>query len=484
MKEILNIIRSAGVKKLPRTASMLKGKPVFDSRKVEKGDLFVAVKGTAFDGHSFIPAAILAGAEFIVCENLPEEISEKVNYIVVEDSSRALGIIASNYFDNPSAGLRITGITGTNGKTTIASLLYNVARTMGFAAGLISTIKVEFEGRERPATHTTPDPVQLQEILREMLDAGVEFVFMEVSSHAIHQQRIAGIEFAGGIFTNLTRDHLDYHKSFKNYREAKKAFFDELSPQAFALINRDDKNAGVMVQNTRAKIQGYSLRTLSDFRAKIIESHFEGNVLQIEGEDVWTRLPGRFNAYNCLAVYAAAKLLGFQTNEILLALSKQQSVEGRFEIIRSENNITAVVDYAHTPDAIENVIHTINELKDDDSLLITVAGAGGDRDKGKRPVMAKIAALHSAKLILTSDNPRSESPDSIIRDMKEGLDKDLRKKVMTIIDRREAINSACHMAKPGDVILVAGKGHESYQEIEGVRYHFDDRETVREFFKE
>lgn len=481
MIELEKILRSSNVLKVKGVGSHLAGKIAFDSRKVEKGDLFVAVKGTLSDGHTFISKALEQGAEFIVCEVLPEILAPGATYIQVQNSARALGIISSNYYGNPSKSLKVIGVTGTNGKTTIASLLYEVTLSLGYLAGLLSTIKVIFGDQIRPATHTTPDPVQLQSTLQEMLECGVEYVFMEVSSHAIHQERIAGIEFTGGVFTNITHDHLDYHGDFKNYLNAKKKFFDDLSPKAFALVNYDDRNGKVMVQNTRAKKYGYGLTSPADYHARIIESHFEGNKLNINGRELWTRLPGKFNAYNCLAIYGAGELLGFQDDELLLSISEQRPVEGRFEIITSEKGITAIVDYAHTPDALQNVLETIRELRREKQSLITIVGAGGDRDRTKRPQMARIAAEFSDKVILTSDNPRSENPESIIEEMKKGLDAVQVRKVISIVSREEAIRAACSFAHPDDIILVAGKGHETYQEIMGVRYHFDDREKLREY---
>ncbi|MGC9341410.1 MAG: UDP-N-acetylmuramoyl-L-alanyl-D-glutamate--2,6-diaminopimelate ligase [Bacteroidales bacterium] len=479
--ELENILRSSGVLKISGRGKHLEGKVVFDSRKVEKGDLFVAVRGTATDGHSFIDTAIEKGASYIVCEEFPENLGPNITYIKVQNSARALGILASNYYGNPAKSLKVIGVTGTNGKTTIASLLYEVTLSLGYMAGLLSTIRVAFNQEIRPATHTTPDPVQLQSTLQDMLESGVEYVFMEVSSHAIHQERIAGIEFTGGIFTNLSHDHLDYHGDFRNYVNAKKKFFDELSPKAFALVNYDDKNGKVMIQNTRAKKYGYSLTGIADYRAKIIESHLEGNLLSVNGKELWTRLPGRFNVYNCLAIFGAGDLMGFQVDELLMALSEQRPVEGRFEIIISEKGVTAVVDYAHTPDALQNVLETIMQLRHDKKNLITITGAGGDRDRTKRPLMAKIAAEYSDKVILTSDNPRTEKPEAIIEDMKKGLDPVLERKIITIVSRDEAIRTACSFAGPEDIILVAGKGHETYQEIMGEKHHFDDREKLREY---
>ncbi len=483
LRKLEDILRKCNVLEISGKADRLEGKVVFDSRKVEIGDLFVAVKGTVTDGHDYISSALEQGANFIVCEELPEPVSEEVTYVKVVNSAAALGIIASNFYGNPSKDLKVVGVTGTNGKTTIASLLYEITMSLGYMAGLFSTIKVRFNDKELPATHTTPDPVRLQSVFRQMLDDGVEYVFMEVSSHAIHQERISGIQFSGGIFTNLSHDHLDYHGTFKNYLEVKKKFFDELPEDAFALVNIDDRNGKVMVQNTKAKTSTYSLRTMADYRAKVVESHLEGNLLSVNGNELWTRLPGLFNAYNCLAVYGAGILLGFKKEELLMTISEQRSVEGRFEIIRSESGVTGIVDYAHTPDALANVLQTINEIRNGKRRLITIVGAGGDRDRTKRPLMARIAAEKSDRVILTSDNPRNEDPEKIIGDMKDGLDPVLMKKIISITSREEAIKTACSFAEEDDIILVAGKGHETYQEIKGKRHHFDDREKLRQYLK-
>jgi len=455
----------------------------FDSRKVKPGCCFVAVRGTQSDGHSYIPQAIESGATAIVCETLPAECPSNVTFIQVDDSSVALGYMASAYHGHPSQKLKLVGITGTNGKTTTVTLLYRLVRRMGHKAGLLSTVVNYIDNVEVPSTHTTPDPIQLNALLKQMVDAGCNYCFMEVSSHSVVQNRIAGLTFAGGIFSNITHDHLDYHKTFAEYLKAKKRFFDDLPADAFALTNADDRNGMVMVQNTKAKVYTYSLRSMADFRCKVIESHFDGMMLNIDGVEVWTRLLGRFNAYNLLAIYSSLMLLGFDKNEILTGISDVTPVSGRFEYVRSGHGVTAVVDYAHTPDALENVIKTINEIKSDNQRLITVVGAGGNRDKTKRPVMAKVAAELSDIVILTSDNPRFEEPEDIINDMKAGVDASLAKKVITIVDRREAIRTACLLALNGDIILVAGKGHENYQEIKGVKHHFDDKEVLTEIFK-
>ncbi len=457
---------------------------VFDSRRVVNGSLFVATKGTQVDGHNFIKMAIEKGAKAVVCENLPEKNIDEVALIQVKNSSVALGKLASAFYDDPSSGLKLVGITGTNGKTTTVTLLYNLIRRLGYKVGLLSTVRNYINNEIIEATHTTPDAVQMNKLMKQMVDAGCEYCFMEVSSHAIHQERIAGLEFSGGLFTNITHDHLDYHKTFAEYIKAKKKFFDDLNSESFALINRDDKNGNVMVQNTRAQVKSYAVRSGADFKAKIIESHFEGSMLNVDGMDIWTYFVGKFNAYNILAVYACAVMLGFEKDEVLTALSEMKPVEGRFETLRSQNGITAIVDYAHTPDALLNVIIAINQIRNDDQELITVVGAGGDRDKTKRPEMAKIATKHSNKVILTSDNPRSEDPNQILEDMKKGVEIENKKKVLSIVDRKEGIRTACLLAKKGDIILVAGKGHETYQEIKGVKHHFDDKEVIQQIFNE
>lgn len=481
MIKISDILANCEILEIIGDEKILQGEICFDSRLVKKSDMFIAVKGSQVDGHNYIDKAIILGASFIVCEVFPKDINENVCYIKIDNTRSGLGEISSNYFENPSKDLKLIGITGTNGKTTIASLLYDVSVSLGYAAGLISTIKVCFNNQERPATHTTPDPIQLNTSLKEMLEAGCEYVFMEVSSHAIDQDRIAGLEFKGGVFTNLSHDHLDYHPDFAAYRDAKKRFFDGLGSDAFALINKDDKNGRIMVQNTKANIHEYSLKSDSEYKVGLKEMHLEGNLLQIEGEEVWTSLPGEFNAYNVVSVFATGHLLGFSKAELLQALSVQKAAAGRFEIFKSLKGIIAIVDYAHTPDALENVLKTIREISDSKNRIISIVGAGGDRDKSKRPLMAKIAASLSDKLILTSDNPRSENPEDIIKDMEEGLDADLKKKTLRIIDRDEAIRVTCSFAEDRDVILLAGKGHEDYQEIKGVKHHFDDREKIREY---
>ncbi len=453
-----------------------------DSRKISPGSMFIAIRGTANDGHEFIDSAVSDGAVAVVCEILPDNISNNVSYIRVRDSSRFLGMVASAFWGHPSSKLKLTGITGTNGKTTTATLLYRLFRGLGRKSGLISTISYFVNDRKLPATHTTPDPLTINRLLYEMVQDGCEYCFIEVSSHAIDQQRIGGLSFAGGIFTNISHDHLDYHKSYDEYLRVKKQFFDELGNDAFALVNKDDRNADFMVQNTRAGVSTYALKSMADFRGSIIERHPNGMLLNINGRELWINFIGAFNASNLLAVFAAGKLLGAEEGEALRILSALTPVEGRFETIRSPEGVTAIVDYAHTPDALENVIEAIRQVSGRGSRLITVAGAGGDRDRGKRPVMAKIASEKSDKLILTSDNPRSENPESIIKDMLGGVDKAFRDRVLCIINRKEAIRTACMIAGPGDFVLVAGKGHETYQEIIGVKHHFDDREIVREVF--
>ena len=453
-----------------------------DSRRIEKGHLFVAIPGTVTDGHKFIPKAIELGAVAVLCENIPEEKAEGVTYIQVASTEDAVGKVATLFYGDPSRKLKLVGVTGTNGKTTIATLLYNMFRKFGHKCGLLSTVCNYIEGEAIPADHTTPDPIELNRLLAQMVEAGCEYAFMECSSHAIAQKRIGGLKFAGGLFTNLTRDHLDYHKTFENYRDAKKAFFDGLEKDAFAITNADDKNGMVMVQNCKAQIKTYSTRTMADFKAKIIECHFEGMYLEINGKEVGVQFIGKFNVSNLLAVYGAAVMLGKEPEDILLILSTLKSVNGRLEPIHSPEGYTAIVDYAHTPDALENVLNAIHEVLNGKGKVITVCGAGGNRDKGKRPLMAQEAVKLSDKVIITSDNPRFEEPQDIINDMLAGLDQKQMKKVLSIVDRREAIRTACMLAEKGDVILIAGKGHEDYQEIKGVKHHFDDKEVVREIF--
>lgn len=453
-----------------------------DSRRVQPGDLFVALRGTQVDGHEYIEKAIGQGATAVVCESLPQHVSEDVTYLVYPDTELAVGPLATACAGNPSQRMKLVGVTGTNGKTTIATVLYNMFRRMGYKCGLCSTVCNYIDGRPIPTECTTPDAVTLNNLLGQMADEGCEYAFMEVSSHSVAQHRIGGLTFAGGIFTNLTRDHLDYHKTFENYRDAKKAFFDALPREAFAVTNADDRNGMVMVQNTRAQVKTYSARGAADFRGRILEESFEGMNLEMDGQEVFVQFVGRFNVSNLLAVYAAAVLLGVEPDEALVQLSAMKPVNGRFESIRSPKGVTAIVDYAHTPDALVNVLQTINDVLQHRGECWTVCGAGGNRDRGKRPIMAKVAVENSDRVIITSDNPRFEDPQAIIDDMLAGLSEEQRQSVLSIVDRREAIRTACMLAKPGDVILVAGKGHEDYQIVQGVKHHFDDHEVIREAF--
>jgi UDP-N-acetylmuramoyl-L-alanyl-D-glutamate--2,6-diaminopimelate ligase len=455
----------------------------FDSRNVTKGTLFVAVKGVKSDGHDFIESAIASGATAIICEKLPAKTDNKICWILTTDSAKALGEASSNFYGNPSSSLKLVGVTGTNGKTTIATVLYHMFLRLGYKCGLFSTVCNYVNERELPATHTTPDPIQLNKLLAEMVSEGCDYAFMEVSSHSVDQKRIAGLKFAGGIFTNLTHDHLDYHKTFDNYLAAKKGFFDSLGKDAFALVNVDDRNGNVMLQNCNAKHYTFSVRSMADYRCSIIEQGFEGMGLKIQGQEVWTHFIGDFNASNLLAVYGATELLGATKNEILTVLSDLYPVAGRLEVVMSPDGISGIVDYAHTPDALLNVIDTINKIREGGVQLITVVGAGGDRDKTKRPKMAAISAEGSTKVILTSDNPRTEDPEMILNDMEAGITPDLKRKTLRIADRREAIKTAVMLANKGDVILVAGKGHETYQDVKGVKHHFDDREELRNALK-
>ncbi|MFD2726912.1 UDP-N-acetylmuramoyl-L-alanyl-D-glutamate--2,6-diaminopimelate ligase [Hyunsoonleella rubra] len=456
----------------------------FDSRKVEENDAFVAVRGTVFDGHDYIDVAIKQGAIAIICEALPTSLVDGVTYIEVDYSNKALAIMASNYYDSPSDNLKLVGVTGTNGKTTITTLLYQLFKNAGYKVGLLSTVKILVGDTEYKATHTTPDSVTINKYLKLMNDAGVEYCFMEVSSHGIHQGRAEGLRFEGGVFTNLSHDHLDYHKTFAEYRDVKKSFFDGLSPKAFALSNGDDKNGLVMLQNTVAKKYTYALKGYADYKAQILENEFSGLLLSIDGSEVWTRLIGNFNAYNVLAIYATAELLGLEKVEILRLISDLQSVSGRFQYFISDEKITAIVDYAHTPDALKNVLETINSIRTKNESLITVVGCGGDRDKTKRPKMGHIASELSTKVIFTSDNPRSEKPETIIEDIEKGVEPQNFKKTLSIVDRKQAIKTACQLAEANDIILIAGKGHETYQEVNGQRFDFDDYKTVEEFLKQ
>lgn len=454
----------------------------FDSRKIGPGDLFIAQRGVNSDGHAYIAKAVAAGAVAVVCEELPEKTDNGVCYVMVEDSSEALGKIASRYYGEPSREMVLVGVTGTNGKTTTATLLYELSRLMGKKAGLLSTVCNYVDEEKCPATHTTPDALEINRYMRRMADSGCGYCFMEVSSHAIHQKRIAGLDFDGAVFSNITHDHLDYHKTFRAYIEAKKAFFDGLKKEAFALTNLDDKNGNVMLQNTAARKYTYSCRTLADFNGKAVERHLDGTLLQLDGREVWTKFTGDFNAYNLLAVYATACLMGLDKEEVLRCMSLLVPVSGRFETVMSPEGIVAVVDYAHTPDALENVLSTVTGLKGKENIVITVVGAGGDRDKTKRPEMADAACRYSDRVILTSDNPRSEEPEAIIADMRAGVREEYKEKVLAVADRKEAIRTGLKMAAKGDIVLIAGKGHENYQEIKGVKHHFDDKEVVKEVF--
>ena len=454
-----------------------------DSRQVREGDLFMAMRGTQTDGHAYIASAIEKGAVAVLCEDLPEQLNDGVTYIQVKESEDAIGKLATTFYGDPTSKMKLVGVTGTNGKTTIATLLYNTFRYFGYKVGLVSTVCNYIDDEAVPTEHTTPDPITLNRLLGKMADCGCKYAFMEVSSHSIDQKRISGLKFAGGIFTNLTRDHLDYHKSVDNYLRAKKKFFDDMPKDAFCLTNLDDKNGMVMTQNTRAKVYTYSLRSLSDFKGKLLESHFEGMILDFNNRELSVQFIGKFNASNLLAVFGAAALLGKEEEEVLVALSTLKPVSGRFETVRSPEGYTAIVDYAHTPDALVNVLNAIHGVVEGKGQIITVCGAGGNRDKGKRPLMAKEAAKLSDRVIITSDNPRFEEPQDIINDMLAGLDKDDMRKTISIVDRREAIKTACMLAQPGDVILVAGKGHENYQDVKGVKHHFDDKEILSEIMK-
>ena len=456
----------------------------FDSRKIGANDAFVAIRGTISDGHDYIETAIWNGAIAIVCDTLPEILTPGITYIQVKDTNKALAFMAANYFGNPSQDLKLVGITGTNGKTTIASLLFQLFKKAGFKVGLLSTVKILVDDVEYKATHTTPDSLTINHYLREMVEAGVEYCFMEVSSHGIHQKRTEALHFVGGIFTNLSHDHLDYHPTFAEYRDVKKSFFDNLPKTAFVLSNIDDKNGQVMLQNTAAKKLTYALKSYADYKAQILENQLSGLLLKINGNEVWVKLIGTFNAYNLLAIYGTAVELGMESLEVLRLLSDLESVSGRFQFIVSNSNITAIVDYAHTPDALENVLKTINDIRTKNEQLITVVGCGGNRDKAKRPIMAGIATELSDKVILTSDNPRNEDPEVIINEMELGIAPQNFKKSLSITDRKQAIKTACQLAQPNDIILIAGKGHETYQEIQGIRHDFDDMKTVTELLNQ
>lgn len=454
----------------------------FDSRKAVAGSVFVAQKGATVDGHKFIPSAIKNGTSVVVCEELPTELNEEVTFVKVTDSNKVLGELAAAFYQFPSKKLKVVGITGTNGKTSIATLLYDMFLKLGYSVGLLSTISYRINEKQETASHTTPNAIKIQQLLAEMVDAGCEFCFMEVSSHAVHQHRISGIDFAGGVFTNITHDHLDYHKTFAEYIKAKKGFFDGLSADAFAITNTDDKNGIVMLQNTKAQKITYSTRSMADFRCKVLENHFDGMLLNLDDQEIWTRFVGNFNAANLLAVYTTALQLGQSKDEVLPIISNLEPVQGRFQTFRSIDGKFAIVDYAHTPDALKNVLGAIAEIRTRNEQVITVVGAGGDRDKTKRPEMAKEAILGSDKVILTSDNPRTETPSEIIKDMEAGVGAQYKNKVLSIENRREAIKTAAMLAQPGDIILIAGKGHENYQEINGVKHHFDDSEEIKNCF--
>lgn len=483
MRQLQEILYRAGLLEVIGDTSISIEKVTFSSNDIAANDLFVAVKGTRVDGHSFIEQAVQTGATAIVCERLPEIIHPGVTYVRVADSSVALAFIASNYYDNPSGKLKLVGVTGTNGKTTSVTLLYRLFRSLDYNCGLLSTVENRINEQIIPSTHTTPDPIRLNKLLAMMVDDGCEFAFMEVSSHAVVQHRVTGLNFAGGVFTNITHDHLDYHKTFDEYIKAKKGFFDMLSEESFALYNSDDRNGTVMVQNCKARLNSYGIRSVADFKSRVIENTFGGLLLSVDGHEVLCRLIGSFNAYNITAVYGTAVLMGLDKLQVLTAISNLDSVEGRFQYVISNNQVTGIVDYAHTPDALMNVLNTIKDLRTGNETVITVVGCGGDRDRAKRPLMAKIATEMSDKVIFTSDNPRSENPETIIDEMRTGVSPVNFKKTLAISDRKEALRAACGMAGPGDIILVAGKGHEKYQEIAGVKYPFDDKQVLLDSFK-
>ncbi len=484
MKILKDILYKVAIESVTGSTEIAIHKIDFDSRKIEENDVFIAIRGSLSDGHDYIDKAIQLGATAIICDMLPENIEKGITYIKVKDTNTALAFMAANYFGNPSEKLKLVGVTGTNGKTTIASLLFQLFQKAGFKVGLLSTVKIMVDETEYKATHTTPDSITINHYLNEMIEAGVTHCFMEVSSHGIHQKRTEALHFVGGIFTNLSHDHLDYHPTFAEYRDVKKAFFDSLPKTAFALSNIDDKNGSVMLQNTVARKFTYALKTYADFKAQILESQLSGLLLKVNDNEVWVKLIGTFNAYNILAIYGTAIELGMDSLEALRLLSDLESVSGRFQYIVSKENITAIVDYAHTPDALENVLKTIDDIRTKNEQLITVVGCGGNRDKTKRPIMAQIATNLSDKTILTSDNPRNEDPEVILNEMEEGVEPQNFKKMLRITDRKQAIKTACQLAQPNDIILIAGKGHETYQEINGVRHHFDDMETVKEILEQ
>jgi UDP-N-acetylmuramoyl-L-alanyl-D-glutamate--2,6-diaminopimelate ligase len=484
VKVLKDILYKVAIESVKGSTDIAVRKIEFDSRKIEANDIFVAIRGTLSDGHDYVGKAIELGAKAIICDTLPTDIAENVTYIQVKDTNTALAFMAANYFEDPSSKLKLVGVTGTNGKTTIASLLFQMFQKAGFKVGLLSTVKIMVNDTEYPATHTTPDSLTINHYLNEMVEGGVTHCFMEVSSHGIHQKRTEALHFVGGIFTNLSHDHLDYHPTFAEYRDVKKSFFDSLPKTAFVLTNIDDKNGAVMLQNTAAKKLTYALKSYADYRAQILESQLSGLLLKINDNEVWVKLIGTFNAYNVLAIYGTAVELGIDSLEALRLLSDLESVSGRFQYIVSDGNITAIVDYAHTPDALENVLKTINDIRTKNEQLITVVGCGGNRDKTKRPIMAKIASDLSTKAILTSDNPRNEDPEVILDEMEQGVEPHNYKKMLRITDRKQAIKTACQLAEAKDIILIAGKGHEAYQEIKGVRHHFDDMETVKEILEQ
>jgi UDP-N-acetylmuramoyl-L-alanyl-D-glutamate--2,6-diaminopimelate ligase len=484
MRSLKEILYKSRIESIAGTTEVLVPHITFDSRTVSEGSLFIAVKGTNTDGHLYIDQVISSGAKAIVCEDLPEVLADHVSYVKVKDSSEALGWIASNFYDEPSSKLKLVGVTGTNGKTTTVTLLHHLFRELGYQVGMLSTVCNKINEEIIPSTHTTPDAIQLNSLLKEMVRRGCTHCFMEVSSHAVVQHRITGLDFSGGVFSNITHDHLDYHKTFEEYIIAKKKFFDHLSSHAFALINADDRNGMVMLQNSKASKHTYGLKSPADFKAKIIESGFSGLQMNIDGIDTWFKLVGNFSAYNLLGIYATAVLLGEDKDEVLRILSNAEAVEGRFECIRSANGIIAIIDYAHTPDALQNVLSTIQSVREGNEDVITVVGCGGDRDNKKRSIMASIACENSNKVILTSDNPRSEDPEAIIEEMMKGVDIISKRKVISIVNRGEAIKTACKFAKPGDIILIAGKGHEKYQDIKGVKHPFDDKQVVKEIFEQ
>jgi UDP-N-acetylmuramoyl-L-alanyl-D-glutamate--2,6-diaminopimelate ligase len=484
VKILKDILYKVAIESVTGSTEVAIHKIDFDSRKIEENDVFIAIRGTLSDGHEYIEKAIQLGATAIICDTLPENIEKGITYIKVKDTNTALAFMAANYFGNPSEKLKLVGVTGTNGKTTIASLLFQLFQKAGFKVGLLSTVKIMVDETEYKATHTTPDSITINHYLNEMIEAGVTHCFMEVSSHGIHQKRTEALHFVGGIFTNLSHDHLDYHPTFAEYRDVKKSFFDSLPKTAFALSNIDDKNGTVMLQNTVARKFTYALKTYADFKATILESQLSGLLLKVNDNEVWVKLIGTFNAYNILAIYGTAIELGMDSLEALRLLSDLESVSGRFQYIVSKGSITAIVDYAHTPDALENVLKTIDDIRTKNEQLITVVGCGGNRDKAKRPIMAQIATTLSDKAILTSDNPRNEDPEVILDEMEKGVEPQNYKKILRITDRKQAIKTACQLAQPNDIILIAGKGHETYQEVNGVRHHFDDMETVKEILEQ